>query len=353
MKDRVVASALTLDGKIIVATAMRVDRGKRGLPCYRYTQVLMRVDRSFELSAYAPYVEGRNALMSVGYIGLGAMGGALARRLLPSRTLHVCDRNPDLTAAFAELGGVPARTPADIARHCDVIFICVPRSSDVRNVIFGEHGLVNDLKPGTLIVDQTSGDPNETRLMASEIEKREAFMADAPVSGGIRGANAGTIAIMVGAEVGIFDRARPILETISPNIFHCGGIGSGQVMKLVNNTISACIRLATVEAVAMGLKNGLELSTITDVLNSGGARSRVTENLLPALVKREQSAHFALSLLLKDLNLAIGLAADSGVPLHFGHLARSMLQVADNQLGPNANLDEIVKVVAGQAGVTF
>jgi 3-hydroxyisobutyrate dehydrogenase len=291
--------------------------------------------------------------MDVGYVGLGTMGGALAQRLAASRTLLVHDRSLQAIAKLEGFGGVPAGSPAAMARSCDIVMICVPRSADVREVIFGEGGLAEGLTAGKIVVDQTSGDPAATRAMAAELRKLGVGMLDAPVSGGWQGALAGTIAIMVGGPDDTFERVRPVLEYISPNVIHCGPIGTGQVMKLINNTISTCNRFAMLEGVAMGLKNGLDLGTMAEVLNKGGARSRSSETLLPALVKGEQRAQFAMSLMLKDLNLASELAIGSGAPLPFGSLARSMLQASSNAFGPEANLDEIAEFVAGQAGVTF
>jgi 3-hydroxyisobutyrate dehydrogenase len=291
--------------------------------------------------------------MQTGYIGLGVMGGALARRLLLSRKLHVFDLNPEVMAEFAALGAITAKSPTEIARECDVIMICVPRSSNVRQAIFGPIGLIEGLTPGKIVIDQTSGDPTETRWMAAELRAHGVIMLDAPVSGGAKGAEAGTIAIMVGGAEDELKAVRPIFEAISPNIFHCGEIGAGQVVKLINNTISTCNRIAMLEGVALGLKNGLSLETMAEVLNKGGARSRATENMLPAMIRGEPSGIFALSLMLKDLNLATQLAADSGAPLHFGQLARGLLQVASNALGPEANIDDIAKIVAAQAGAAF
>jgi 3-hydroxyisobutyrate dehydrogenase len=298
-------------------------------------------------------LEVQELVMQTGYIGLGVMGGALARRLLLSRKLHVFDLNSKVMAEFAALGAIAAKSPAEIARECDVIMICVPRSSNVRQAIFGPIGLIEGLTPGKIVIDQTSGDPTETRRMAAELRAHGVIMLDAPVSGGAKGAEAGTIAIMVGGAEDELKAVRPIFEGISPNIFHCGDIGAGQVVKLINNTISTCNRIAMLEGVALGLKNGLSLETMAEVLNKGGARSRATENMLPAMIRGEPSAIFALSLMLKDLNLATQLAADCGAPLHFGQLARGLLQVASNALGPEANIDDIAKIVAAQAGATF
>ncbi|AJE49142.1 NAD(P)-dependent oxidoreductase [Celeribacter indicus] len=288
-----------------------------------------------------------------GYIGLGAMGGALARRLLLSRPLHVFDLNPGTRAEFEALGATPAASPEALARICDVVMICVPRSADVRRVLFGEGGASAGLTAGKIVVDQTSGDPIETRAMAAELAQAGVAMVDAPVSGGARGAEAGTIAIMTGGEAETLDRLAPVFAQISPNVTRCGGIGAGQVMKLINNMISTCNRFAMLEGVAMGVKNGLSLDVMTDVLNSGGARSRSSEVMLRNIAAGGPPADFALDLMLKDLNLAAGLGQQSGAPLQFGQMARAMLQAASNTLAPGAKLDEIAGFVAAQSGTEF
>lgn len=291
--------------------------------------------------------------MKVGYIGLGVMGGALAKRLLLSRPLHVFDLNPNSVKALVDAGAVATESPTALGQACDVVLLCLPKSAHVRAVLFGENGLAAGLKPGAIVVDQTSGDPTETRKIAAELAERGIHLVDAPVSGGMAGAQAGTIAIMAGGNDEQIGQVRPIFADISPNIFICGGIGAGQVMKLINNMVSSTIRMATLEGVAMGVKNGLDLQVMTDVLNSGGAKSKASESLLPAVIKGVPDSFFYLALMLKDVNLATQLAIDSGVPSQYGQLTRSMLQTSSNAFGPEANYYDITKLVAMQADIKF
>lgn len=291
--------------------------------------------------------------MQVGYIGLGIMGAALAKRLAAERPLKVYDLDPSRVATLEAVGAKGVANASDMGPHCDVVFLCLPRSEHVQDVLFGQGGLAANLRPGANVVDQTSGDPTLTRQMAQALSEKGIGFVDAPVSGGAAGAEAGTIAIMAGGKVEAVEIVRPILEQISPNIFLCGDIGAGQVMKLVNNTISATNRCAMVEAVIMGMKNGLDLSVMTDVLNSGGARSVATEMMLPALVRGEPDAFFRLELMLKDLNLSAGLATKSGVPHEYGQLTRATLQAALNTQGQDANYFDVSDHLATQAGTDF
>ena len=174
---------------------------------------------------------------------------------------------------------------------------------------------------------------------------------DAPVSGGAKGAEAGTIAIMVGGAEADVAAVMPVLNDISPNVTHCGDIGAGQVLKLINNTMSTCNRFAMLEGVAMGVRNGLDPAVMQKVLNAGGARSALTEQHLANLAAGGPKVDFALSLMLKDLNLATELAIRSGAPLPFGQLARAMLQSAHNMLGERASIDEVADVVARMSGI--
>jgi 3-hydroxyisobutyrate dehydrogenase len=289
--------------------------------------------------------------MNVGYIGLGAMGGALATRLLASYPLTVWDINGAALAAFEKLGAKAAPTAADLARQCDVVILCLPRSTDVRKVIFGPGGLAEGLAAGKVVIDQTSGIPAETFAMAQELAQLGVHLLDAPVSGGISGARAGTIAMMAAGTDEAFAKALPVLSAISPNVFRCGQrVGDGQAMKSLNNLLSAGARLATLEIVAMGRKMGLSLASITDVVNKGSGRNRTSKVMLPDMVAGKASASsFAMALMLKDINQAIQLGMDSGAPMPIANAVRVLLQMGVSTLGDNAQLDQIVGVIESQA----
>jgi len=289
--------------------------------------------------------------MEVGYVGLGAMGGALARRLLKSRRLRLYDLRPEAAQALAADGGAPQQSPAALAEGSDLVLTCLPTSNEVREAIFGEGGIAEGMKAGGVIADMTTGDPLATRAMAEELKGRGIALIDAPVSGGPHGAEAGTIAIMVGAPDDVYERVAPVLRQISPNVFHAGGVGNGQTMKLVNNVIAASIRQITFEAVAMGIKNGLNLKTCIEVLNKGSGRSYTSELMLPRLLEGSIAANFTLELMLKDVRLATELGQKSGAPMHLGGLVRENLLAALNDLGPKADVNEIVRRYERAAGV--
>lgn len=291
--------------------------------------------------------------MNIGYVGLGAMGGALARRLMLSHKLRVYDLVPERVAEFAENGAIPAQDCASLARESDVVMLCLPRSADVRQAIFGSGGLLEGITPGMILIDQTTGDPDETRRMAAELSEHGVTLLDAPVSGGPAGADAGTIAIMVGGDSRAFERIRPSLESISPNVMHCGEIGNGHVVKLVNNTIAAANRIAMLEAVAMGRKYGLSLETLNDVINKSSGRSGATERGLPAMIEGHASSNFALALMLKDVSLATQLGANCGAPMLLHGIVRGMLQAGLYEQGADANFDDMTMVVEKMSDMKF
>ncbi|MDR5752385.1 MULTISPECIES: NAD(P)-dependent oxidoreductase [unclassified Caballeronia] len=289
--------------------------------------------------------------MNVGYVGLGSMGGALARRLQLQYSLHVYDLNQGMVQAMVEKGATACSDLRELASSCDVIFLCLPTSDYVHEAIFGENGLAASMRPGTLVIDQTTGDPIATRAMSEKLLTQGVDLIDAPVSGGAQGAEAGTIAIMIGAGIEQYARVQPLLSAISPNLFHAGGVGAGQVIKLVNNMVSAAQRLLTFEAVALAVKNGIEPQTACQVLVSGGARNSFMEKFMaPRVIKGNLAPGFTLGLMHKDVRLACQLGTDSGVPLFFGNLTRELYQMCISEMGREAQVDTAALVMDRMAG---
>jgi 3-hydroxyisobutyrate dehydrogenase len=291
--------------------------------------------------------------MQLGYVGLGNMGAALARRLLRKDKMRVYDLRPEAMEKLAGLGGIASQSPKTLAAESDLVMTCLPTSREVREVIFGSDGLVSGLRKGAIVVDMTTGDPNATRAMAKDLAESGITLIDAPVSGGPHGADAGTIAIMVGAPAEAYAQIKPILETISPNIIHCGEVGTGHAMKLVNNVVAAGVRMVTFEAVTMGIKSGLSLETCARVLAKGSARSYTTEITLPKFVKGELKTNFTLGLMLKDVRLATELGLANASPMPVANLVREIFQIAVNELGAESDVNSLVHLHERQSKVEF
>jgi len=292
--------------------------------------------------------------MRVGYIGLGAMGGALARHLVEKHELWVLDRNPAAMAVLEELGARAAAHPAELARQCDVVLLCLPRSSDVGDVLFGADGLAEGLAPGAVVIDQTSGVPDETRGFASRLSDQGVSLIDAPVSGAMAVAVAGKVSIIASGPRPVFEQVQGILKDISPNVYYCGErVGNGQTMKSVNNMMNAGCRLATLELVALGRKAGLGLEAMTEAINHTTARNFTSQGMLVAIAEGRASTKFGLALQVKDANQAIGLGIDHGVPMPISSSVRGLLQIGLNQLGPGAQLEQMIGVIESMAAVCF
>lgn len=292
--------------------------------------------------------------MLIGYIGLGEMGGPLARRLQGRHELLVHDLNPVAVEQMVNAGASAAGSIAEVGRRCDLVFLCLPTSAHVRSVIFTPEGLGETMASGAMIVDQTSGDPRETRDMAEGLSGIGIGLVDAPVSGGPKGAEAGTIAIMVGATDDQYAGLAPILSAISGNLFHAGPVGSGHTIKLVNNLISTATRLLTFEAMALAVKNGMDANRAFEILMASGGRNSFMERMLgPHILKGDLSAGYTLGLAHKDVRLACQLGSDSGVPLFLGNLTRELYQMYMNELGSGAKVDMAALIVDRMAGTSI
>jgi 3-hydroxyisobutyrate dehydrogenase len=290
----------------------------------------------------------------VGYLGLGAMGGALSAHLAKGHDLTVIDRNPAAVAALVAKGAKAASSAADLARDCDIILLCLPRTSDVRDALFGPGGLAEGLALGKLVIDQTSGNPGQTAKIAADLGRQGVQMMDAPVSGGIPAAEAGKVTIIASGPDAPWERAEPVLRAMTEKVFRCSPrVGDGQALKLVNNAIGAGYRMATLELVALGRAAGLGLAPMVEALNTGPAANFTSRNMLAGLVEGRSTTNFALSLMVKDLNeaLALGVATGSSMPMTAG--ARGLMQMGLHILGAEAKLDDVIPLTERLAGVSL
>ncbi len=280
--------------------------------------------------------------MRLGFVGLGNMGAPLAARLLRAHALRVYDLRAEAVAPLAAEGASVADSAADLAAACDVVFTCLPKSAQVDEVIFGEAGLAKTLAPGGAIVDMTTGDSAKTRAMADALTEQQIDLIDAPVSGGPRGAREGTIAIIVGAPQALYDRLRPVLETISVNVLHAGPVGTGHAVKAGNNLLNLTSRLATFEVVSLLVKNGVAPADAVAILQKSSGRSYCTEITLPDnILSGTLHQGFQMDLMRKDASIALDMARASDVPMTLATLAREQLLAAINEHGGDADMSAL------------
>jgi 3-hydroxyisobutyrate dehydrogenase len=279
--------------------------------------------------------------LRVGLIGLGQMGEAMADRLATaSWPLSVDDLRSEVVAAFCRRH--PAVVPASaqqMAVDADVVITMLPTGDVVRQVLMPA---LDAMRPGQAVIDMGSSAPHETLALGELLAAREVDLVDAPVSGGVVRARAGTLAIMAGGEGAVIDRLEPVLLAMGSTILRTGPLGSGHAAKALNNAVSAAGLLAACEALIVGGRFGIAPSTLVDVLNASTGRNNATENKLEQFVlSGSYASGFALDLMVKDLRTAEELARRVGTPAPITELAWRLSDTAQTWLDRPADHTEV------------
>ncbi|MBI4591491.1 MAG: NAD(P)-dependent oxidoreductase [Candidatus Rokubacteria bacterium] len=290
----------------------------------------------------------------IGFIGLGTMGRPMATNLLKRGfPLVVHDIVADRVAELATAGAEAAPRPRDLARQVDIVITMVPGPREVEAVFLGPDGIVHGARPGSLAIDMSTSDPALTRRVASALGAVGIRMLDAPVGRSPGHAAAGKLLIMVGGSAADLDDARPVFEALGDTIVHCGPIGCGETMKLVNNYLSMTTAVATAEALVLGVRAGLPLETMLQVLTTTAAANAHLTSTFPAHVFRGNfSPGFMLDLAHKDLGLALDLGAALQVPLALGAVGREVYAFARAAGKGRMDRSAVVTVFEDLLGVT-
>jgi len=291
--------------------------------------------------------------MKTAFLGLGAIGRPMATRVAMAKIpLTVWNRTATRAAEFAEkTGASQAATPADAVRGAEVVIACLPTSHDVYALLDGPDGILAGIERGAAFVDCTSGDPATSRRIAARLAEKGVSFIDAPVSGGVVGAEKGELTIMVGGDAAVLDRVRPVLESFGQKIVHCGEIGAGDAVKAVNNAFLATHILAAAEGLAALVKMGVSPNVALDVINASSGRSNTSMNLFPERVlTRAFPRTFRLALLEKDVGIAAEVARETRVPAPILQLTADLFRIARGELGEVADHVEIVKIIEQWAG---
>lgn len=286
--------------------------------------------------------------MKLAWIGLGAMGRPMAANLVGSFETLVHNRTSVVADEHAAAHGTTAVGLAEVT-SADVILTCLPTTAEVAATVAA---LGDRLRPGTVWIDHTSGDPAASRELAEDLAAREVAYLDAPVSGGTDGAAAGTLTTMVGGDAAVLDRVRPVLEAMATTIVHVGPVGAGHAVKAVNNTLLAANLWMAAEGLTALAKQGVAPTAALEVINGSSGRSFPTERLIPQrVVTREFPATFALGLLAKDAGIGEAVLDDAAVPAPLLRQVVAMYRLAKHEIGAEVDHTAAVRLVERWAGV--
>lgn len=289
-------------------------------------------------------------MANLGFIGLGAMGAPMARNLLKAgHPLAVHARRAEAMQPLVQMGAVACTSPREVAERSEVVFIMVTDTQAVENVALGEDGIIHGAKPGTVVVDHSTISTAGTRRIAATLKERGIAMLDAPVSGGVGGAEAGTLSIMVGGDEAVFERVKPILSCLGKTLVHIGTNGAGQVAKACNQLALIINQMGVAEAVLLAEKNGVDPLKVKDALMGGFAASRMLDVQAPKMAARDFSGKIESRLHHKDILIVLELAKELGITLPASALAAEMLTKLQESGGAKKDSAAVFEILA-QAG---
>lgn len=275
---------------------------------------------------------GVRCYSKIGFVGLGNMGGHMAKNLLKKGyKLTVYDINKLAVTNLVEAGADCASSAAEMSKEAEVVISMLPSNQHVLDIYTGDNGILSAAKKNALLIDSSTVDPSVSQLIASRTQERSLRFIDSPVSGGVNAARDGTLTFMVGGSEMNFNDAKSILETMGSRIVHCGDVGMGQAAKLCNNMLLAISMIGTAEAFNLGQKLGLDAKVLADIVNSSSGRCWSSDlyNPVPGILPNVPSSKnyeggFGTTLMAKDLGLAQSAATRTQAPIPLGSLAHQI-----------------------------
>jgi 2-hydroxy-3-oxopropionate reductase len=286
-------------------------------------------------------------MANVGVIGLGAMGAPMARNLLKGgHSVTVFARRAEAMAPLIAAGAAGASSPADLASRCDVTITMVIDTHAVEEVALGSRGIIEGAKPGSVVVDHSTIDPDGARRVASALKARAIDMIDAPVSGGAAVAEAGVLSIMAGGDEGVLERVRPILACYGNTIVHIGPSGAGQIAKACNQICTIVNTLGAAEAMLMAERAGIDPAKVKDVLMTGFGASRMLDLQAPKMISRNFEGKVESRLHYKDIHIVLAMARALGIELPASAAAAKVLTELQNRGGAKSDTAAIFSILA-------
>ncbi|TMO25380.1 3-hydroxyisobutyrate dehydrogenase [Pseudoalteromonas sp. S4741] len=293
--------------------------------------------------------------LNIGFIGLGNMGGPMAANLIKAgHTVSVFDLSANAVNELVEKGASAAKDAQACATNVDVLISMLPASKHVKSLYLGtdeQSGLIKILSKGTLVIDCSTIDAQSARDVGHALGEQGIAFVDAPVSGGVAGATAGTLTFIVGGEQAAFDKANSVLVDMGKNIFHAGDIGAGQVAKICNNMLLSILMAGTSEAIQMGINNGLDAKVLSDIMSASSGRNWTLElyNPCPGVMDTAPASNnykpgFMVDLMAKDLGLAMEAAQQSNSLTPMGSMAKNLYTMMQHQGAGSDDFSAIFKL---------
>ncbi|MDQ3700456.1 MAG: NAD(P)-dependent oxidoreductase [Chloroflexota bacterium] len=290
--------------------------------------------------------------LKVGFIGLGKMGQPMARNIIKGGfPLAVANRSQQAVQGLAGEGATPARSPADVAAQADVICLCLPVPATVEEVTLGPRGVIESIRPGSIVLDFSTIGPSTCRSVAKALAERGAGYLDAPVSGGTTGAEAGTLTVMVGGDKEQYERALPLLQRVGKKIVYAGPVGAGAVVKLMNQLLVGINLAGAAEAMVLGVKAGVDAQLLYETIASATGNSLQLQRCFPDMIlKGSFEAMFSVDLLHKDLGLGVEVGKDNRVRLLLSALAVQIFEEARDMGFGGEDIAAVIKPLERLAG---
>lgn len=280
----------------------------------------------------------------VGFIGLGLMGKPMAHNVLKAGfPLVVHNRSRAAVDELVAAGASAAASPAEVAGQVDVVLTCLPGPADVELVYLGDNGVLSAAKPGLSLVDMSTIDPGTHQKISALAEQKGAGYLDGPVSGGTYGAQNGILTIMIGGSAETLETVRPVLLAMGQKIYHCGPVGHGAVVKLVNQLMGSVNALGMIEGMVLGTKAGVDPAILYEVVSNSSGSSRTLMGSVPNVLKRDFDPGFMIDLMYKDIGLAVDLAKQTGVRTLAAALAQQIIQ--ETRLAGFGRLDTRAQII--------
>jgi len=288
--------------------------------------------------------------MKVGFVGVGMMGGPMCRNVLKGgHEVVVYDLNPDAIARVAGASTTAAGSPKAVAEQVDIIFTSLPMPADVEQVVLGPDGIAAGAKAGHTIVDLSTNAPAVVKRLHDELAGKGIAFVDAPVSGGVDGAEAATLAIMCGGKPADFERVKPVLECMGANVVRIGDIGAGTITKLCNNMTSFANLAIASEALMLATRAGLNPRVVAEVMQTASGGSNTLKRLIRKGLSGDWAQEFALDLAHKDLTLALELGKQTDTPLAYGSYTYTLLQQGRVKGWGRDDVGSILRVIESNA----